>query len=125
MSDQLLERLARLEARVAELGVELQAARDGRYRAMRDSRRCPACGIGDLVHVKRMQQASHVAVVDFAIRHVWNWTGPTMHGPMEAFVCRGCGLVEIHVTDFKDVVDNKNVVAIAPEPPPPSDGPFR
>ncbi len=135
MADDLLDRIAKLEALNAELVrqiAELRIAIDRRgtgFHSMRDTRRCPACGSGSLLHVRRAQEAaySHRGLMDKGIAHGFSaWTGSKSFGPMESFSCRSCGLVEYHVLDFRDVkIDGQQIVAIEPEPEPPSDGPFR
>ncbi len=130
MSD-LEGRLARLEAdnaqllqRVEDLALQVATTRAGGFRSMRDTRRCPACGGGKLVHVPRMQEAAAGTLVDFALAHEWKWSGIVSKGPIECFACQTCGLVEMHVTDFKDTVDNQRIVAIDPERDP-TKGPYR
>jgi hypothetical protein len=132
--DALLDRIAKLEAmnehllqRVVELGIEVQRSRAGGFRSMRDSRRCPACGEGSLVHVRRIYQAGGRGLIDFGVSLSWsNWTGAKPHGGLESYACRSCGLVEYHVVDWRGVhADGKDVVSISPDDEPPSDGPFR
>jgi len=138
MADEtLLDRIAKLEAmnevllqRIAELGSEIQRTRTGGFRSMRDARRCPACGEGSLVHVRRVQEsgAGRSGLTDFALAHSYSrWTATTKpFGPMESFACRSCGLVEYHVIDWKDVpIDGQGIVAIEPDGEPPKAGPFR
>lgn len=122
----LRERVAALESQLRELHELVAQSRAGGFRSMRDSRRCPACGGGALVHVRRASQASDAGVVPLGIVHVSRWTGVVAHGPLESLTCRACGLVELHVIDFTGVeADGKHVVAIDPEADPPRDGPFR
>ena len=134
MSDDITARLAALEAanrelaqQVVELRELLAASRPGGFRSIRDSRRCPACGSGSLLHVRRAQETGVGQPVELALTHERSvWKGTITHGPMESFACRRCGLVEWHVIDFADVVaDGDNVVAIEAEPEPPRSGPFR
>ncbi len=133
MSMDLEERLATLEHRCATLeeqvlalSAELARARVGGFRAIRDARTCPACSGRMFVHARQATQATHTSVIPLGITHEWKWTGPIAHGVMEAFACRGCGLVELHVVDFADVVvDGVKVVAVDPEPDGPREGPFR
>src|SRR5512139_1567757 len=97
----LLDRIAKLEAmneqllqRVVELGIEVQRTRTGGFRSMRDSRRCPACGEGAIVHVRRVQQAGGHGVMELGLVHAYSaWSGIKTDGPMESFTCRSCGLV--------------------------------
>lgn len=134
--DALLDRIAKLEAmnehllqRVVELGIEVQRTRTGGFRSMRDSRRCPACGEGSLVHVRRAQTpcANRSGLAELAITYVRTWTGNMKaYGPMESYACRSCGLVEHHIIDWKGVrADGDDIVGILPEGEPPKSGPFR
>ena len=132
--DVLLDRIAKLEAmneqllqRVVELGIEVQRTRTGGFRSMRDARRCPACGEGSLVHVRRAQEGTRGGLLDFALAHSYSkWSGTQTFGPMESFACRSCGLVEFHVVEFEGITtDGEVIVAIEPDGEPPSGGPFR
>ena len=88
--DALLERIAKLEAmnehllqRVVELGIEVQRTRTGGFRSMRDSRRCPACGEGALVHVRRVTQVGGRGLIDLGLVHSYSgWTGVKPHGSL-------------------------------------------
>ncbi len=133
-SDPSSDRLDQLERANAQLHTQLQELREiidrtrvGGFRSIRDSRRCPACGSGALLHVRRAQEVGYGGLKDLAIAHERStWKGFLPRGSMESFACRGCGLVEFHVIDFSDVpVDGTDIVAIDPEPDVPSDGPFR
>jgi hypothetical protein len=137
MSDDksLARRIERLEAANAELtrGLtvlrqELATMRAGGFRSMRDSNRCPACGSGSLLRVRRSRQGTpYGGAMDFAIaQEATTWRGIQPRGPIESFSCRRCGLVEYHVIDFADVkVDGVDIIAIEPEAGAPQDGPFR
>src|SRR5262245_66533869 len=122
--DALLTGLDRLEAAVTELRTELTAARG----AMRDTRRCPACGGRELLHIREPQfigyrgHSRRYALVS----HRTSWFDSANRGLLEAYVCRACLLVEWHACDLKDVIaDGTQVVALDPDPAPPRDGPFR
>lgn len=131
------DRIAALERSVAALATQLTEvqqqlahARIGGFRSIRDSRRCPACGSGALLHVRRAKVISYGrgGTVDFSIAHehsaIWGTTKPK--GGLECFACRTCGLAEWHVLDLEDIpIDGENIVAIEPEPDAPSSGPFR
>lgn len=122
----LRDRVARLEAQLAELRDLVDRSHAGGFRSIRDTRRCPACGGGAFLHAPRTTQASHTQVVPFGIAHHWKWTGAVASGVMEVFACRHCGLVEWHVIAPADVEpDGVNVLAVEPESDPPRDGPFR
>jgi hypothetical protein len=133
--DALLERIAKLEAmndhllqRVVELGIEVQRTRTGGFRSMRDSKRCPACGEGSLVHVRHAQSPTASGVAEKGLTYSWSrWSGATkVYGTMEALACRACGLVEYHVIDWAGIhADGEQIVAIVPDGEPPTGGPFR
>ena len=133
--DALLDRLAKLEAinehllqRVVELGIEVQRTRTGGFRSMRDARRCPACGEGSIVHVRRAQVPAAAGLTELGLSYTHSrWSGSTKPlGPIELYACRSCGLVEQHVVDWKEVhADGEDIVAIDPEGEPPKGGPFR
>jgi hypothetical protein len=133
--DALLDRLTKLEAmnehllqRVVELGIEVQRTRTGGFRSMRDSRRCPACGEGSLVHVRRAQVPAAEGLTELALVYTHSsWRGVTKPaGPIEIYGCRSCGLVEHHVVEWTSVhADGEDIVAIDPEGEPPKGGPFR
>lgn len=134
MTDALTRRLDALEAenralaqQIVELREQLAGARPGGFASIRDSRRCPACGAGSLLHVRHVHETGPGTPVAAGLTHERSiWKGTIAHGALEAFACRGCGLVEYHVVDFAGVVaDGKDVVAIEPEPQAPRGGPFR
>jgi hypothetical protein len=128
------DRLALLEATVAALRSELTELRDqlavtraGGFRSIRDSRRCPACAGGAIFHVRRVRELAHInKPTEMALVQEPSFWGPKQHGPLEAYACRTCGLVEWHAVDFEGVTpDGENVIAIDPEPDAPKLGPFR
>jgi hypothetical protein len=131
MADDLTARLAALEARhaqlentIAELRLELDTRKAG-FRSMRDSRRCPACSTQALLHVRRASAMTAGMEGELALLYDVKWTSIKAHGPLEAFVCRRCGLVELHALDIDNVpVDGTKIIAIEPEEPPTA-GPFR
>jgi len=121
--DTLLARIARLEATVGELRHQLTFANPAGFRAMRDSRRCPACDSGSLLHIRRIEDAMRQPL---ALHHMATWAGAATHAPLEAFVCRTCRLVEWHAIELVGVEpDGDTVVEIEPEDDPPTEGPYR
>ncbi len=124
-----LEReVAALSQQLAEVTQQLATMRAGGFRSIRDSRRCPACGSGALLHVRRAKEVGLKGATDFSIAHhystFWGTTSP--RGALEAFACRHCGIVEWHVIDLAEIpVDGTDIVSIDPEPEPPKSGPFR
>ncbi len=126
--DELRARMTALEDLVRDLRVELATSLSGRFRSMRDSRRCPACGGERLLHIPDAQEKTDTGVTrPFAVHHERGfWSGRREHGPIEHFICRACFLVESHVKDLDGVdPDGKYVIAIDPDPERPPDTPFR
>ena len=129
------QRIQQLESAVAALTQQLMtvqeqlaATRVSGFRSMRDARRCPACGSGALLHVRRAKEAAHGGgVTDLSLAHDRTIWGTIRHkGVLEVFACRQCGIVEYHVLDIAEIpVDGTNIVAIEPEGDPPAAGPFR
>lgn len=121
LEDELAAMQARLDGLLAEL------ARAGGYRAMRDSRQCPACGGRSLLHVRALREIGAEGVaVPLCLSVDATWRRTTRSGPLEAFVCRACKLVELQAIDLDGLVaDGEHVVAIEPEPAAPSAGPYR
>lgn len=119
--------MAELSEQVKELHRELARSAAGGFRAMRDTRRCPACGGGRLLHIPAATELASRGAAPLTIHHLDGWWGATSKGPIEHFVCRGCMLIESHVTDLDGIEpDGKTVIAIEPEPEvPPGSGPFR
>lgn len=118
MSD--ADRIAALEAQVHDLLVEVKrlGARRG---SMAQTRHCPACGHGSLVHFKRITAHGTLALqhtVGFLIK-------PLVR--IGAYACRQCGLVEWYTPNIEEAKPEADVELLeAPaEPPPDSGGPFR
>jgi ribosomal protein S27AE len=125
---QKLERdVAEIANQLAELRQQLAATRAGGFQSIRDSRRCPACGSGALLHVVRAKAHNERGPMDFSIAHEYSlWSGTKPLGGLEVFACRQCGLAEWHVLDFAAIpVDGRDIIAIEPEGEPPASGPFR
>src|SRR6185436_18076546 len=126
--DDLRARMVALEEQVRDLRVELQTSLSGRFRSMRDSRRCPACGGESLFHILDAREKTHGgATTPMSLHHERGfWSGGKEHGPIEYFVCRTCMLVESHAKNLDGVEhDGQYVVAIDPDSTRPPDGPFR
>lgn len=126
--DELRARMAALEDLVRDLRVELATSLSGRFRSMRDSRRCPACGGEHLLHFPDAREKVDTGITrPLAVHHERGfWSGGKEHGPIEHFVCRTCLLLESHVINLEGIEpDGKYVIAIDPDPSRPPDGPFR
>ena len=126
--DELRARMAALENLVRDLRVELATSLAGRFRSMRDSRRCPACGGEHLFHFpEALEKTDYGVTTPLAVHHERGfWKGAKHRGAIEHFVCRRCLLVESHAIDLDGIqADGKYVISIDPEPTRTPDGPFR
>src|SRR5690349_17985024 len=88
-------RLARREAAVDELQAEGERLRLGRTRSMGQAGRRPVRGTAPVPRFRAVAEATHKGVVDVALhkeRSFWGDVGTA--GSLEAFLCRGCRLVE-------------------------------
>ncbi len=123
----LRSRMAELEGKMRELQRELARSSAGGFRAMRESRRCPACGSGYLLHIPAATELGRRGPTPLSVHHEAGFWGATSKGPIEHFICRGCKLIESHAIDLDGITaDGETVIAIDPEPEhPPSGGPFR
>ena len=128
------QRIQKLESAIAALTrqlvtvqEQLATTRGSGFRSMRDARRCPACGAGALLHVRRAKEMSHRGPTDFSLAHdVSFWGNITHKGALEAYACCQCGIVEWHALDIAEIpIDGTNIVAIEAEGEPPAAGPFR
>ena len=117
----------RQEATIAELRATVMGLRSQQCFSMKNTRMCPGCGARSLLHIRKLKDHAHHGSIDLAIDHETSvWTGVETHGALEGFACLGCGLLELHVIDFKDVqVDGEKIVLIEADKDPPKAGPFR
>lgn len=125
--EELRARMVALEEQLRDLRVELATSLAGRFRSMRESRRCPACGGERLFHITQAQEKTdHGSATPLAIHHERGfWKGAAQRSPIEYFVCRSCMLVESHAINLDGVTaDGDYVIAIEPEPSP-TEGPYR
>lgn len=121
-------RLAQLEATVEDLRRELERQRTQRRLPMRQTHRCPACGGGRVLQVTLVEDMTGgVASVPLSLVKEHPLFGTKHLGPLEAFVCRSCMLVEWHATslggvapDGKIVIEHDAVVEADPDA-----GPYR
>lgn len=119
--------LTEMQARLDHLVADLSRTRAGGFGAMRDTRQCPACGGRGLFHVRGLRESSAEGRLDpLCLVHEERWLTSQRRGPLDAFVCRTCHLVELHAIDLDGLVaDGQRVVALDPEPDVPPAGPFR
>lgn len=109
------ERLIALEERVISLEQQL---RDVHAISLKRHMRCP-CGSTDLLHTKKLRTGND----HLALEHGWVLN----RGELEAYVCRSCGLLEIHAVNMEHLtVPGKDLTVYAApvEPTPPVD-PYR
>ena len=124
--DDLRARMTALEDLVKDLRIELANSLAGRFRSMRDSRRCPACGGDRLLHIPEARELTEGGASPLSVVHQDRWWGHKPRGPIEYFVCRACLLVEEHAVNLDGIEpDGKAVIAIDPDPDRPPDGPYR
>src|SRR5687768_34929 len=106
MSDaDVVARLAALEATCAalqvtcdELRAQLEEVTSYAVPTMKDQRECPACGATRLAHATKVADQNGTARPgELALSIKFGWSGITHIGPLEAFACTSCGLVELHV----------------------------
>ena len=126
-------RLAALELAVGELRTtvaELEqrlATERTRIRTMRHTVQCPSCGGRRILHVRTVHQVSAYGLVPLALASDIRWSGVKQGGPLQAYACRNCGLLEWHATGL-DLLepDGENVVELEAEAePPPPTTPYR
>jgi hypothetical protein len=103
-------RIARLEATVDKLVAELERLQQGRTRSMAESGRCPACGTTPVLHFRRVMEATRNGLVDLALRKERSFWGVIGEGPLEAFLCRGCRLVEWRASSLDGLEPDGDVV---------------
>lgn len=131
LTDALFARMAELEARLGALDEQLAEMRAKRRGSMREDARCPACGGGELIHVKRATQVTDTAVVPLGLDHKQTWRGVKTGGTFEYYVCRGCRLVETYATALDELLagvakDGDNITTLSsPVDTPPGGGPYR
>jgi hypothetical protein len=122
--------LARLEREIARLRQEVEALRArGPGSSMRVSQQCPGCGGKKLLHVRNVQELTdNSSLVPMALLHSKHWYGSKAQSGLEAFVCRGCSLVEWYATGldaFERTPKLAEDVSAIDGTPPGDGGPYR
>ena len=82
---------------------------------MRETYRCSACGGTKILHFAHVKDMAHNGMVDLSLQKVYSiWSGMKFSaGPLEAFVCRGCRLVEWHAISLAGVAaDGTDVIEL-------------
>ena len=104
---ELSDELTALEAEMATMRAELEGLRaqvgaaTGRVKlTMREQTRCPACAGTTIVHAKDVQDGPYTSAT-MVLQQVGT-VRIRRKGKIEAYVCRGCGLMEWYA-DLSDV----------------------
>jgi hypothetical protein len=120
------ERIAVLEAMVAELRTQLE--KPPRRDSMSKTLTCPCCGGGSLIGIREIKEHTHGGLVPLAVGNQAGFWTSKPGAPLQALICRSCLLVEWHVKSIGNlVIDGENVIALdrPEEPAPPSDALYR
>ena len=119
------ERVAALEATIADLQAELAAVSKRHTDTMARAFRCPACGCRRIVHFNRVTELGITGVQPFTLWHE-RFDKLAHADGVEAFVCRDCRLIEWHVLGFDGVeINGRDVIEIDSSDPDASTTPYR
>jgi hypothetical protein len=100
-NEELLARIAALEARVEDLVTN-------RRTTMRDDHECPVCGGIELLHVKDTPEKLRLGSTEGVFA--------TVTGHIELWVCRECLFIEHTARTLDDLhIDGKRIVAVSGE----------
>jgi hypothetical protein len=116
-----------LRTLVAQLENRLADERT-RIRTMRQTVQCHSCGGRRILHVRALNYVLDSGVLPLALQtRVSAWTGAKHSAPLEAYVCRNCGLLECNATGLDALApDGKEIVElVSDENAPPQDAPYR
>jgi hypothetical protein len=116
-----------LRALVAQLENRLTAERT-RIRTMRHTLQCPSCTGRRILHVRTIHEASDSGLAPLALNTQFDgWTGVKPGDPLQAYVCRNCGLLEWHATGHRSLTaDGTDIVELVGEDgAPPQGEPYR
>jgi hypothetical protein len=129
------ERLAALEAQVAELTrlvAEQRSELDARkiWHSMARTLTCPACGGGSIVVVKQVKEFAHMEFVPLSLNpRMSMWKGLVPGDPLHVYVCKDCRLVEWHVDSVEHLAPDGVTIIELTRPDDdedvPSDDPYR
>ena len=103
--DQLHELTAALEAATKELA-DLRRRVE---RTMKNDLACPACSGQEIAHVFHVLDQDDGARKAKALVQPSIWSSKT-EGKLEAFICRGCGLVEWYAKDPRELKEREKFV---------------
>ena len=123
-------RVAHLEATVDDLRRDLEHLRKQRRLPMRQTHRCSACGGARVLNITLIaDMKGDVGSVPLSLAKDLSFWGTVKDhlGPLEAFVCRSCLLVEWHAGSLDGLEpDGKTVIELeAPADADPEAGPYR
>lgn len=120
------DRVVALELAVAELRAELDAART-RIRTMRQTLQCPSCGGRRILHFLRIHESNDQGLTPLSLTTRFSgWWGVQAGDPLEAFVCKQCGLLEWHASGLENVKpDGVHVVELGHDEDAPPTPPYR
>lgn len=124
--EKLEARLVALELAVTELRSQLERERT-RIRTMRQTLQCPSCGGRRILHFRRIHEVGNAGVVPLSLNTKYSAFWGTREGdPLEAYVCKGCGLLEWHASQLDNVTpDGVNVIELGHDDPAPPSEPYR
>jgi hypothetical protein len=111
-------RLAALELAVDELRKQLEHER-ARIRTMRMTHMCPACQGKRILRFRRINEAGGKGLVPLSLdtKHS-TWWGTQEGHPLEAYVCRDCGLVEWQAPGVKHITpDARTIIELVYQEP--------
>ena len=125
MADEALRELVvQLQAELAQLRAQLDAAKLNSAPTMRARLRCPACGSARLAHAKQVLDRGDGDARKVMALNQPSWWSDKLVGELEAFACTKCGLVEWYVKDPASLREVKGQLAILDGETPES-GPYR
>jgi hypothetical protein len=129
MADDTDQRIAVLEAALAEVRLELHRLREPRRTgSMHQTHQCPVCGGTRLLHFRKIQEMTHGGMVDLSLQKEFStwWGIKHAAGALEAYACRNCRLIEWHAVSLDAVkADGNAVVEIESGERPMDPAPYR
>lgn len=120
------DRLMALELAVSELRAELDAART-RIRTMRQTLTCPSCGGRRILHFRYINESNALGLTPLSLTTQYSgWRGVLPGDPLEAFICKQCGLLEWHASGLENIEpDGEQVVELVHDEDAPPTPPYR
>jgi hypothetical protein len=112
--EEIQARLAALSAEIEHLRAQLDEARATFDLTMRGQGRCRACGGQSILHADSLLDRTYGAYAPLAVAVKSKWTG-SGKGEIEAYICAGCGLMELYVKKPGDLEPDGKVITRAGE----------